>query len=723
MKKMTNSVTIDVMLSTGCRNGQYSHCRRSVIVTGVVGVVSTIVCIVIFQYHRFDLKLSSDMLSSITSKEQQQQEYYYYYPDFIDHLYVRTPDRRRVPIYDLLYHQQDPPTSATSGRGSSHMNNEDEKIGYRHRHPHCLFLPTRGWGNNVYIALTFVLQAQMAAEMLVSSSSSSSYGRTEYERWGTRHHKTASLSSSSSNSSNSPRAANRHQAGTGIDLRYFTLCNYSDGRKIPADTSKSMMMTINVTDMPDNEGPSKSQYHNEYCVNYTFPCILPDQEVLNSQSTSEVNDNLNTGSRSSSSSEPPLSFGWIFTNLFVNMHLCPSVSSSSSSKPTTYFNRSSCPEFATSNDKKLDVHWMWIAETVLDEYAKRIKQEQQQRGHQKKQKGKVRKQQDQPHGDDDDNDGAVLVFENMFELNSTFIKYIMERAGTSMTLEQLVSFASSTLSTSSSHLSPTDGICAVQIRFGDYWTRNTEKDQRLCPSLDRTVDGHRWMCFEEQVDELLNRACPDPSVPIYVATDWNEFTNYLCTNYGMIDTSTTAMTINNSTPKEEEPRGRRRRGRRQQQQPRDDDYHRAGTFVEQLNEPSDGREQHHKQRKLWWSSSTRKSQQHQPQRRQFLSKCPSLSSSLSPQSAPSAATTTTPTTGNSNSKHSNDIDMSSQDGRLVIYETIVDWIVLILSRACELRTRLKYGQKGTAYRQYRSSFVSSTCFPWVVVPTNDVANL
>jgi hypothetical protein len=101
-------------------------------------------------------------------------------------------------------------------------------------------------------------------------------------------------------------------------------------------------------------------------------------------------------------------------------------------------------------------------------------------------------------------------FPSLLELNATFVDQIFASAGVSFTLKDL--------RTSS---------CAVQIRFGDSFTRDPsvvkKKEGRACKDLDKNGSS----CFDK-IAEQVRELCPDPRVPIYLATDFPKFTRYFC---------------------------------------------------------------------------------------------------------------------------------------------------------------------------------------------------
>jgi hypothetical protein len=102
-------------------------------------------------------------------------------------------------------------------------------------------------------------------------------------------------------------------------------------------------------------------------------------------------------------------------------------------------------------------------------------------------------------------------FPSLLELNATFADQIFVLAGVSFTLKDL--------RTSS---------CAVQVRFGDAFIRDPTDSRhssqaRACKDHDRNGAS----CFATIAKEV-RKLCPNPRVPIYLATDFPEFTRYFC---------------------------------------------------------------------------------------------------------------------------------------------------------------------------------------------------
>jgi hypothetical protein len=125
----------------------------------------------------------------------------------------------------------------------------------------------------------------------------------------------------------------------------------------------------------------------------------------------------------------------------------------------------------------------------------------------------------------------------MFELNATFIQNVLKEAGVPLTLHDLRK----------------KDICATQFRFGDYWfhkidesntvrTNQTLRDKRRCKTFDKENDNYE-RCFESQATILSEEACPDPSVPVYLATDWDEFAPYMCKNHRLVEMRKTKTTM------------------------------------------------------------------------------------------------------------------------------------------------------------------------------------
>jgi hypothetical protein len=107
-------------------------------------------------------------------------------------------------------------------------------------------------------------------------------------------------------------------------------------------------------------------------------------------------------------------------------------------------------------------------------------------------------------------------FPTLLQLNATFVDEVFVAAGASFTLEDLKRSS-----------------CAVHVRFGDFYFRDSdteagkaklEKEQRACKD-PKNVSA----CFERLI-EMVRDKCPDPDVPIYVATDFSNFTRYFCSN-------------------------------------------------------------------------------------------------------------------------------------------------------------------------------------------------
>jgi hypothetical protein len=162
--------------------------------------------------------------------------------------------------------------------------------------------------------------------------------------------------------------------------------------------------------------------------------------------------------------------GSVYTNLFTNMHACPN-------DPLIY-NAKTCPR---RTRQKKGVHELTIARDAI--------------------------RKNRP------------VLPEMFELNATYIRYILKESGSLVSLENLMD----------------EDLCAMQFRFGDYWFRENGseralRDKRLCKEYDKK-SNETVKCFEQQAEILLREACPDPVVPVYLATDWEEFAHYICKHY------------------------------------------------------------------------------------------------------------------------------------------------------------------------------------------------
>jgi hypothetical protein len=106
-------------------------------------------------------------------------------------------------------------------------------------------------------------------------------------------------------------------------------------------------------------------------------------------------------------------------------------------------------------------------------------------------------------------------FPTALQLNATFVDEVFVAAGASFTLEDLKRSS-----------------CAVHVRFGDFYFRDSHteagkaklaKQRRVACEDPKNVSA----CFE-RVTEMVRDKCPDPDVPIYVATDLSNFTRYFC---------------------------------------------------------------------------------------------------------------------------------------------------------------------------------------------------
>jgi hypothetical protein len=162
--------------------------------------------------------------------------------------------------------------------------------------------------------------------------------------------------------------------------------------------------------------------------------------------------------------------GSTYANLFTNMHACPS-------DPLTY-NATTCPK---RTGQKKNVHELTIARDVIRESREKLPE--------------------------------------IFDLNGTHIRYILKESGSLVSLEDLLH----------------ENLCAMQFRFGDYWFRENGseralRDKRLCKDYDK-YSNETTKCFQQQAEILLEEACPDPTVPVYLATDWEEFAQYICQHY------------------------------------------------------------------------------------------------------------------------------------------------------------------------------------------------
>ena len=124
-------------------------------------------------------------------------------------------------------------------------------------------------------------------------------------------------------------------------------------------------------------------------------------------------------------------------------------------------------------------------------------------------------------------DGLPL-FPELLKLNATYIDYVFEQANTTFRLQDLVS---------TTNVEPT--YCSIHLRFGDYYTRyfNTRhwtnwteeettkqlKQRRSCKELDNV-----GKCYKKITEEINHKYCPNFDLPVFVASDLNNFTRYYC---------------------------------------------------------------------------------------------------------------------------------------------------------------------------------------------------
>ena len=232
--------------------------------------------------------------------------------------------------------------------------------------------------------------------------------------------------------------------------------------------------------------------HDEICVHYSFPCVVVDD-------TDEV----------------AWSFGRLLTQLFVHLHPCPV-------DPLVY-NQTTCPMHAATQD---GVHWRKIAVAAIEDYQSAFLEQKQ-------------------------NSSLLPLLPNIFELNASFVGRVMGGAEAPIEVKDL-------MPSKTNNTGGADGrcnhpsVCAIQCRFGDYWTRSRHqvqkdnKDKRLCHHYEKHEDGAREQCFAEEAAIILSKACPDPSIPIYLATDWGGFARYMCEEHRVNEIqATTAATENN----------------------------------------------------------------------------------------------------------------------------------------------------------------------------------
>jgi len=115
------------------------------------------------------------------------------------------------------------------------------------------------------------------------------------------------------------------------------------------------------------------------------------------------------------------------------------------------------------------------------------------------------------HNTSKDTPFSSQLFQQTLKLNATFIDHVFEQAGAPHRLHDLQSHS-----------------CAVHVRFGDPFFRPIvkEKDRRFC---GKTVKGATLdACFSEAARRIDQLACPNRSVPLYLATDMANFSKYFC---------------------------------------------------------------------------------------------------------------------------------------------------------------------------------------------------
>ncbi|KAL3906801.1 MAG: hypothetical protein SGILL_009128 [Bacillariaceae sp.] len=292
------------------------------------------------------------------------------------------------------------------------------------------------------------------------------------------------------------------------------------------------------------------------------------------------------------------------------------------------------------------------------------------------------------------NEFSDSLLSEYLQLNGTFIQQILETTTTTGSRGGGVTFLNDLLTTN---------ICSMQFRFGDYWFRGgdspkTLKDKRLCKEFDKgnnyTIDQQE-KCFMQQAEVLLTEACPDPLVPVYLATDWEEFAHYMCKNHHHhSETEGSSDHLLSST----------------------------------INENS--------------SASTHNDSKDPTTTRVFLNRCPSsfASSDMIHKNDTESRMNGVVVDHNKQPElvhveniHIHDVDLHSEAGHQVLFQMLTDWLVLALSKTSAQRKkyfakRKKHndgialgliGVNGTTKNAtivgYGSTFVETADLQWTVV--------
>lgn len=110
---------------------------------------------------------------------------------------------------------------------------------------------------------------------------------------------------------------------------------------------------------------------------------------------------------------------------------------------------------------------------------------------------------------------------SLLQLNETFVQEVFQFTNNPLNLKDWKQQSSS---------------CAVHVRFGDFYIRDgtnyTAEAQKKLETQRRACKDPTDVtaCFEQVLHTITNDHCPNPNVPLYIATDFANFTRYLCSH-------------------------------------------------------------------------------------------------------------------------------------------------------------------------------------------------